>query len=343
MVAIYRLIEKNSFDSISWPSHSKSWNCPSTSQVVYRTTQVFTNLPSVFKLWVHQKWELVPNQYVMPNGSGPGSLAVEYVVFFTLTVCSQVRLLYAEICEKLQATLWVTVECFVLNELYEAQRVDNLHSATAYTFQTDDSRGTSSSTRLAVEGLNDLTRELYSFGAKCLLVVIQIPKVLAWLDYLKWKFKLFSTGWWSVENDRRVIPERDKKVVSPIMSTTEKGDKSILKKIDGLYVLLKLTVGIRVTKMLAGTSVILTLYLFIDIQFRVPRIIIMLLKENMLLIEKIEVVQPRGDQLFGIPDMRNISFSGAIVVQKNNREGSMAFGILFSANLWGRKKNGGTV
>lgn len=129
----------------------------------------------------------------MPNGSGPGSLAVEYVVFFTLTVCSQVRLLYAEICEKLQATLWVTAECFVLNKLYEVQRVDNLHSAMAYTFQTDDSRGTSSSTRLKVEGLNDLTRELYSFEAKCLLILIQILKVLAWLNHLKWKFELFPS------------------------------------------------------------------------------------------------------------------------------------------------------
>lgn len=80
------------FDSKLWPSHSKSWNRPSTSHVIYRTTQVFTNLPPVFKFWVPQKWELVSDhdaQDVIHNGSEPSSLVVKLVIFSSLRVCPQ--------------------------------------------------------------------------------------------------------------------------------------------------------------------------------------------------------------------------------------------------------------
>lgn len=195
------------FDSKLWSSHSKSWNCPSTSQVVYTTTQVFTNLPPVLKLWVPQKREFVSNheaQDVIYKGSAPSSLVVKIVVFSSLSVCPQMRLLRAEVCEPSQASLWIAAKCSVLNKLFEVQGVDNLCSATTYTLKTIVTGSTYGGIRLAVVGLNVLTRELYNLRDKCLLVAIQIPKVLAWLDYVQWKFKLLSTGWWSVKNESLV-------------------------------------------------------------------------------------------------------------------------------------------
>ncbi|XP_026450297.1 uncharacterized protein LOC113350386 [Papaver somniferum] len=116
------------------------------------------------------------------------------------------RLLRAEVCELSQATLWIAAKCSVLNKLFEVQGVDNVCSATTYTYmlKTIVSRGTYGGIRLAVDGLNVLTGELYNLRDKCLLVAIQIPKVLAWLDYVQWKFKLLSTGWWSVKNESLV-------------------------------------------------------------------------------------------------------------------------------------------
>lgn len=77
--------------------------------------------------------------------------------------------------------------------------MENLHSAVTCALKTDDARGISSSNGWGVEGFNGIIRGFFSFGAKCLLMVIQILNVWAWLDYLRWKFKIFPHVLWSLD------------------------------------------------------------------------------------------------------------------------------------------------
>lgn len=53
---------------------------------------------------------------------------------------------------------------------------------------------------LRAEVLKGFPEKVFSFEAKHLLMVIQIPHMLVWLDYRRWKFKFFSTVLWSVES-----------------------------------------------------------------------------------------------------------------------------------------------
>ncbi|KAI3851213.1 hypothetical protein MKW92_018093, partial [Papaver armeniacum] len=53
---------------------------------------------------------------------------------------------------------------------------------------------------LGVVVLKSFPGKVFGFEAKHLLMVIQIPHMFAWLDYLRWKFKFFSTVLWSMES-----------------------------------------------------------------------------------------------------------------------------------------------
>lgn len=53
---------------------------------------------------------------------------------------------------------------------------------------------------LRAEVLIGLTGNVFSFATQCLLMVSRNLKVLAWLAYLRWKFKLLSTVLWYVES-----------------------------------------------------------------------------------------------------------------------------------------------
>lgn len=55
-------------------------------------------------------------------------------------------------------------------------------------------------TRKNGQSFVELGKEVLSFEDKCLLMVNQILNVLAWIDYLRWKFKLFPTLLWSVQS-----------------------------------------------------------------------------------------------------------------------------------------------
>lgn len=78
--------------------------------------------------------------------------------------------------------------------------MENLRSVVVYTLKTAAARGTSRSNGLGVEGVNGIVRGFFSLGATCLLMVIQILNVWEWLDYLRWKFKIFSHVLWNLES-----------------------------------------------------------------------------------------------------------------------------------------------
>ncbi|XP_026404979.1 uncharacterized protein LOC113300047 isoform X2 [Papaver somniferum] len=176
--------------------------------------------------------------------------------------------------------------------------------------------------------------------------VFRIPQMLKMAALLRWKLKLVSTGWWSVGNDSLVLqPEVGKKDAFLFISANKEGDETILRIMGYVHVLMKLTVGIEleVMKILARALLILSLHLVITILFRVPRIFIMHLKENMMLIEKLEAVHLMGEQPSGIPGMRKIKIFVAAVVQKNNGGDYMVLNNPFCTSLWSKEKSGGTI
>lgn len=130
--------------------------------------------------------------------------------------------------------------------------------------------------------------------------IIHIPIMLFVTTLLKWKFKSYYADLYSVEYGKMVLPMTEKEAETPFLSATKERAKIIEKKVDDVHVLMKLTVRIEMMKILARAVVILSPHLFIIIQFTVPR--------------KLVVVQPMGDQLYGIPNMRSIKLPGATVV-----------------------------